>query len=201
MNDKLALLRECLLRAPIHEQVQIAIEFLNKIDGKEVFTYLYELCKSEPFSLAYKLILSPPHVLPLLTFSDFSVEVIHWLYSNDPDMKADNEDIHDHFETIVSVALKGDPYKCIDFCKNKNGDFAIENEFIFKEGAIHIIRPETIHKVVMQPGQSAISLRILLPANRTTSYVYDENGNVIRNIENSMLVRQRAINQMLDVLI
>jgi hypothetical protein len=198
MKDKLISLKENLLKAQPHEQAQIAIEFAKKLECRRVLEYIHELFEDDSFSLAYKLILSPPHILPLFTFSGFSVEVIHWIYSTDAELKADNEDIHDHFSTIVSVALKGDPYMCFNFCKSENGNFYIEREFLFREGSIHVIKPETIHKVVMKPEQSAVSLRIILPSTRSISYVYDEGGNIIRNIEDSMLIRKREVSKMLE---
>jgi hypothetical protein len=197
MKENLISLKKNLLQARPNEQAQIAIEFARKLECERVFEYIRELFEDDSFSLAYKLILSPPHILPLLTFSGFSVEVIHWLYSNDPELKADNEDIHDHFSTIVSVALKGDPYTCFDFCKSGDGNFSVDRNFLFKEGTIHVIKPETIHQVVMRPGQSAVSLRILLPSTRTVSHVYDKEGNIIREIKDSMLERQKEVSKIL----
>jgi hypothetical protein len=197
MKKKLNSLKKKLLLSDYDQQVQIAIDFIEEVTYEESCEYIQELYNSDPFSLAYKVILSPPHILPIMTFSDFSVEVIHWLYSNNLEMQIDNEDIHDHFGTIISKSLKNTPYKCFNFHKDKSNNLILKDEFVFQEGLIHIIKQDTIHKVMMQPNQSAISLRIVFPASQNTCSIYNENGKILRTIENSILVRKRAIDQIL----
>lgn len=197
MKQKLNTLKQNLLMANKEEQTQLAVDFVKNISYTDVYQHICELHNADPFSLAYKLISSPPHVLPIFDFSNFFVEVIHWIYTDDPEMKAFNEDIHDHFGTIVSVALKGSPYRNFNFCKDKNGSLKIDEDFIFEEGTVHIIKADTIHRVVMQPNQSAVSLRVLLPATSNICYVYNEDGSIFSSIENALARKERAINQLL----
>ena len=92
-----------------------------------------------------------PHIVPLATFHGFSVEIIHWLYSDDIEMRTDNEDIHDHFGIIMSKALIGNPYLNISYEVNNSGNLEKIGEFLFRENNIILINPNDIHQVIMQP--------------------------------------------------
>ena len=124
-----------------NDQLMIVKNFLSEIDYSLVKLFINKAKEKDAFSLAFKVILSPPHIVPLATFHGFSVEIIHWLYSDDIEMRTDNEDIHDHFGIIMSKALIGNPYLNISYEVNNSGNLEKIGEFLFRENNIILINP------------------------------------------------------------
>ncbi len=176
-----------------NDQLMIVKNFLSEIDFSLVKLFINKAKEKDAFSLAFKVILSPPHIVPLATFHGFSVEIIHWLYSDDIEMRTDNEDIHDHFGIIMSKALIGNPYLNISYEVNNSGNLEKIGEFLFRENNIILINPNDIHQVIMQPKQSALSIRVVFPEDKQFCHVYNADGRIERRIENSMRIRSRVI--------
>ena len=132
-----------------NDQLMIVKNFLSEIDYSLVKLFINKAKEKDAFSLAFKVILSPPHIVPLATFHGFSVEIIHWLYSDDIEMRTDNEDIHDHFGIIMSKALIGNPYLNISYEVNNSGNLEKIGEFLFRENNIILINPNDIHPEII----------------------------------------------------
>jgi hypothetical protein len=197
MNKILENIKSALLNSSPELQVSVAAQELNKLDLDSVLEILKSESEIDNFSLSFKVMLSPPHVLPLATFSGFSIEIIHWLYSDNVSTKDDNEDIHDHFGIIVSKALAGNPYFNVGYELLDGNKLTKTKEFYFSAGDIHVINQDDIHQVFMRPDQSALTIRIVFPPTKKFCTVYDRNGLIIRRIENSIDKKNRAIAEMM----
>ena len=71
---------------------------------------------------------------------------------------------------------------CSHFNINNSGNLEKIGEFLFRE-----------NNIILQPKQSALSIRVVFPEDKQFCHVYNADGRIERRIENSMRIRSRVI--------
>ena len=136
----------------------------------------------------------PPFLIDLHTNNDWCLRATIWPAEDETDWR----DVpHSHFGFIATTPITDVAYRVRVYPSFEQMDDDITAE-PFRRGDLHLIRPPTIHEVVLPEGSFGISLSLRTRAVREISEEWNRAERRIETRTKSALDRKRAVLKYLE---
>lgn len=169
------------------KQALFCLDFISDVTTDDLIGYFDCKVHESLSSVINKVVSSPPAVVyEMIEYKGFVLEVSFWypLESEDSD-GYDYSEIHDHSCYIVSKMLKGEGYleKQYELNQTELNKATYKRNYKFSEGMTRIIKPDDIHSIIYSSDKTSLSIRILLPMQKSIIRVFDyETGSETRQV-------------------
>lgn len=181
-----ALVRRMIQCEAPNDPTRLAAEFVATLTLDAINVYLRDRAQVDLFGLVRDTIGTQPSILKLAHAEGFLLELVHWYPAKNQAIQMEQEDVHDHFGTIVSRALIGSPYRIIEYEELSPSLVVRVSEREFVEGSVELITPDTIHTAITSDRPNALSVRVVFPFEKPWMRIFcPTTGRLIRRIPNA----------------